>query len=78
MKAYIKMSAINISKCTPHTLRHSFSVQFLRNGGDIFSLQKILGHSSLDITRHYAELADSDVEKKMKAFSPAESIDIKV
>ena len=78
MKTYFLKSGISDKKCTPHTLRHSFSVQFLRNGGDIFSLQKILGHSSLDMTRHYAELADSDVEKKMKAFSPAESLNVKV
>jgi integrase/recombinase XerD len=78
MKVYLKKSGIGAIKCTPHTLRHSFAVQFLRNGGDVFSLQKILGHASLDMTRHYAELADSDVEKKMRAFSPAESIDIKV
>ena len=78
VSTYLRMSGINIEKCTPHTLRHSFSVQFLRNGGDVFSLQKILGHASLDMTRHYAELADSDVERKMKAFSPAESFNIKI
>jgi integrase/recombinase XerD len=78
MKAYLQKLGINITKCTPHTLRHSFAVQFLRNGGDVFSLQKILGHSSQDMTRHYAELADSDVKKKMRMFSSAESLDIKV
>jgi integrase/recombinase XerD len=67
-----------MEKCAPHALRHSLTVQFLRNGGDIFSLQKILGHASLEMTHHYSELADSDMEKKMKAFSPAESIGIKV
>jgi site-specific recombinase XerD len=78
MKNYLLKSGLNISHFTPHTLRHTFAVQFLRNGGDVFSLQKILGHASLDMTRHYAELAQSDVDNKMKAYSPAESIDIKV
>ena len=78
MKKYFLQSGITTSKCTPHVLRHSFAVQFLRNGGDVFSLQKILGHTSLDMTRHYAELAQSDVDKKMKAFSPAESINLKI
>ena len=44
----------------------------------VFSLQKILGHASIEMTRHYAELAQSDVDKKMKTYSPAESINIKV
>lgn len=78
MKKYCARSGITSSKCTPHVLRHSFAVQFLRNGGDVFSLQKILGHPSLDMTRHYAELAQSDVEKSMKVFSPAESINIRI
>ena len=78
MKVYVIRSGISVAKCSPHVLRHTFAVQFLRNGGDIFSLQRILGHASLDMTRHYAELAESDIEKNMKAFSPAESINIKV
>ena len=78
MHIYVLKSGIITARCTPHVLRHSFSVQFLRNGGDVFSLQKVLGHATLDMTRHYAELADSDVEKKMRAFSPAESINLKI
>ncbi|MBI4332134.1 MAG: tyrosine-type recombinase/integrase [Chloroflexi bacterium] len=47
-----------------HKLRHTSSVMYLRNGGDPFSLQKKLGHSSLAMTRHYSNLADSDVKAK--------------
>lgn len=50
-----------LERCYPHKLRHTSSVMYLRNGGDPFSLQKKLGHSSLQMTRHYANLADSDV-----------------
>jgi integrase/recombinase XerD len=53
-----------LKKCYPHKLRHTSSVLYLRNGGDPFSLQKKLGHSSLQMTRHYANLADSDVKAK--------------
>jgi integrase/recombinase XerD len=51
-------------RCYPHKLRHTSSVLYLRNGGDPFSLQKKLGHSSLQMTRHYSNLADSDVRAR--------------
>lgn len=37
----------------PHSLRHTFAVHFLNQGGDVFSLQAIMGHSSLTTTRRY-------------------------
>lgn len=61
-------------RCSPHTLRHSFAVSYLRNGGDVFSLQKMLGHSSLDMTRKYAELSQTDVIDKHRLYSPADRL----
>lgn len=40
-----------------HDLRHSFASHFMMNGGNIYDLQKILGHSSLEMTQRYAHLA---------------------
>jgi integrase/recombinase XerD len=74
MQKYGREAGITAVRCSPHTLRHSFAINYLRNGGDSFTLQKILGHSTLDMTRHYAELAKSDVERGMKTFSPIESL----
>lgn len=61
-------------RCSPHILRYTFAVNYLRGGGDVFTLQRILGHSTSDMTRHYAKVANSDVERGMKAFSPIESL----
>lgn len=58
----------------PHQFRHSFAVEFLRNGGDTFSLQRILGHSSLEMTRWYAQLADADVQARHNLASPADRL----
>jgi integrase/recombinase XerD len=59
-------------RCSPHTFRHTCAVMFLRNGGDAFSLQKLLGHSSLDMTRRYAEVAQADVVAKHRQASPGD------
>ena len=62
VRYYGRVAGLN--RCYPHKLRHTSSVIYLRNGGDPFSLQKKLGHSSLLMTRHYANLADSDVKRQ--------------
>ena len=59
---------------SPHTFRHTFAVSYLRNGGDVFSLQKMLGHSGLEMTRRYADLADADVVEKHQLFSPGDRL----
>jgi len=61
-------------RCSPHTLRHSMAVSYLRNGGDVFSLQKMLGHASLEMTRRYAELSQTDVQDKHRLYSPADRL----
>ena len=47
---------------TLHACRHTFAVNYLRRGGSVFHLQKVLGHSSLDMTRRYANLMTEDLQ----------------
>lgn len=56
----------------PHRLRHTFAVSYLRAGGDIFTLQMILGHENLDMVRHYSKLASMDVKRVHRRASPVE------
>jgi integrase/recombinase XerD len=67
-----KKAGIKGVRVSPHTLRHTFATQYIKNGGDAFSLQKILGHSTLDMVRVYVELADQDVAMLHQRFSPIE------
>ena len=50
---------------SPHTMRHSFAVHWLRRGGDIYMLSRILGHSSVAITEVYLRsLGIADLQRQ--------------
>lgn len=53
-----------------HILRHTFASHFMMNGGDILTLQKILGHSTINMTMRYAHLAASHLEEAIR-FKPS-------
>jgi integrase/recombinase XerD len=42
-------------RVSPHTFRHTFAVQFLLNGGDIYKLSRLMGHTSVKITERYLQ-----------------------
>ena len=60
-----------------HLCRHTFATRFLINGGDVFTLQQILGHSTLEMVRHYVNLASSHVTIQHQKFSPLDRLNIR-
>lgn len=64
----------NVDKTSMHAFRHTFAKMWVMNGGDIFKLQKVLGHSTLDMTRHYVNLYGADLKIGYDEISPLNSI----
>lgn len=74
----VRRDLINYGKqfgihANPHKFRHTFAVNFLRNGGNVRQLQVILGHSRLDMILTYTQLAEIDLQQAI-VFSPVDNI----
>jgi site-specific recombinase XerD len=74
MRRLEKYSGVSDIHC--HRFRHTFAITYLRNGGDIYTLQKILGHSSLDTVKIYLDIVRSDVTDAHRHASPIINWDI--
>ena len=59
-----------VEKTSIHLFRHTFAERYLMNGGNAFNLQKLLGHSMLDMTKHYCRIYDAEIAKDYDKFSP--------
>ena len=60
-----------IERTSIHAFRHTFARKFLIDcGGDAFTLQRILGHSTLAMTKHYCNIFNSDIIDKYESISP--------
>ena len=63
-----------ISKLHPHLLRHTFATRYLENGGNIYTLQAILGHTSLEMVKRYLHLASTRIRRDFPQFSPLDNL----
>jgi integrase/recombinase XerC/integrase/recombinase XerD len=66
-----------VERLHAHLLRHTFAVNYLVNGGDLFTLQQILGHTTLEMVRRYVNLANTHVMTQHKRFSPVDTMNLR-
>ena len=60
-------------KVSSHVWRHTFAKAWIANDGDLFTLQKILGHSSIATTRVYVNLSDNEMKTQNSKFNPLDN-----
>lgn len=73
-KKYIDRAGLS-EDYTPHCLRNNFAKRCLMNGMDIYTLSKILGHSSVTVTEQaYLDVTDEDIGKRYQHYSPLNGV----
>src|SRR5690625_2084052 len=75
---YGRMAGIDNVRCSPHTFRHTFAKMSVQNGADLFTLQQILGHKTLDMVRRYVNMFGDDVKRAHERFSPVENLRLRL
>ena len=71
----MKNAAFEPTKIGPHTIRRTFGMQYILKGGDVFSLQRIMGHTRNEITMIYAKMPTELVAQQHRKFSPMADIE---
>lgn len=65
-----------INKTSAHLYRHTFAKKWILNGGDIFRLQKILGHSDLSVVKEYVQMFGNDLTVDFGKYNPLDRMNI--
>lgn len=64
----------NVSHSNLHGLRHTFAGYWIKNNGDVFKLQQLLGHKTLEMTRHYVKIYGEDLKEDYNKYSPLDTV----
>ena len=70
-KAFYDYSVLSGIKIKPYELRHTFPTEYLKNGGNVLVLQKMMGHTNLNMTKRYTEIDLDYLQSQHDQYSPA-------
>lgn len=63
-----------VTKTSAHLFRHTFATMYIKNGGDVYRLSKLLGHSGVGITENYIQELPVTYLTKTDSYNPLESL----
>lgn len=72
VKRYNQKRGVEKTSC--HLFRHTFAKSWIMAGGDMFRLQKILGHSDLTVTKQYVNMFAQDLQMDFERFNPLDNL----
>ena len=64
-----------IKRLHAHLCRHTFAINYLLNGGDIFSLREILCHTTLEMVNHYLHFTSAQITEQHRKYSPMDRLE---
>jgi len=75
MKEYGEKAGITGVRCSPHTLRHTYAISFLRNGGSTASLREQIGHIDLATVEKYLYWTEDDILDEQGKYNPVDRME---
>lgn len=74
LKRLCRSAGVSTKGVSPHAFRRTFAVNLLRSGANVFSVQNMLGHTNLAMTRRYCAVAEADIQSQHRQHSPADRL----
>ncbi|WP_404351619.1 tyrosine-type recombinase/integrase [Sutcliffiella horikoshii] len=71
-----KAGLIGECKVSPHKMRHTFAINFLKNGGDIRALQLIMGHADISTTQIYLKYDEEEIKQRFSQVEDNDNLDV--
>jgi integrase/recombinase XerD len=63
-----------VQDVTCHAFRRTFAIEFLRGGGNIYVLAKLMGHSGIDVLKRYLAITQDDLQAAHQKYSPGDNM----